>query len=202
MIPNKSMKTLTHIAGLVAAGALIAWFSTDRQGRTKHPPALPPTVGQGETLAIAEDAAEIFKKAFWKRPSEGDRIIHADRREWSDDNGIARWEWFVAVDPSPTFTKHLIETNPFRLSVLSTPSPTPQTAPEWYPRNTESFELRVGPRKDMAILIDGHSGRLFATGRGHGFARSVAAPSTSRPAIAVTTSGRLPTSSPPNPPTP
>ena len=34
------------------------------------------------------DGAAVFRQAFWKRPTANDRILHAERRVWSDEDGV------------------------------------------------------------------------------------------------------------------
>ncbi|MFT5191293.1 MAG: hypothetical protein ACI9DF_006049 [Verrucomicrobiales bacterium] len=55
-----------------------------------------------ESPTVADEAAiEVFQRAFWKRPTSEDKILHAERREWTGDDGQLQWHWFLVVELSP-----------------------------------------------------------------------------------------------------
>ena len=58
---------------------------------------------------------KVFRRAFWRTPAAEDRILHAERREWADDEGVARWDWFLEVEPSAELRNWLQQDNPFAL---------------------------------------------------------------------------------------
>lgn len=148
------------------------------------------------------DASEVFKRAFWKRPIETDHILHAERREWADEDGVDRWQWFIAVDPSPEFASYLFEQNPFSLikSADGAAMP-PNRLPEWFPKSTEALEIRQTSDGAMLIITHPNSGRIFATAHGHGFAKAVAMPA-APPMQQAKASGRIPNTPPPKVPKP
>ena len=73
--------------------------------------------GSANTLAVEQNKEAVFQRAFWRRPGAGDRILHAERRDWKDAGAaVQKWQWFVAVAPSPEFRRWLLEDNPFELA--------------------------------------------------------------------------------------
>ena len=56
--------------------------------------------------SIENVGEEVFKRAFWRRPSAEDRILQAERHEWHDAEGVSRWQWFLIVDPSPALLQY------------------------------------------------------------------------------------------------
>lgn len=183
---------LTAALGILLSACERSADQTERTERTDlSDQSDPPTTTQTDT-------AEVFKRAFWKRPTEADLILHAERREWADEVGVDRWQWFIAVDPSPEFTSYLFEQNTFSLiEPDDTAAMPPNRIPEWFPKSTEALEIRQTPDGAMLILTDPVSGRLFATAHGHGFAKAVEMPTvpSTRPDPA---SGRIPTTPPPD----
>lgn len=170
----------------------------------------PPEVPVPETSASAptsagapattSDAAEVFKKAFWKRPSADDRIRHAQRLEWSDADGVSKWQWFLALEPSPALIKHLREDNAFALAPGDVPS-THEGAPAWFAFDRGSVDVLRAPRGNMQLFFSKKKNLLYATDSGRGFTPSVPAPPISTPAAqnAAVATGRLPTTPPPTP---
>ena len=85
--------------------AWLGWHSEPPPQESRHPHA--PTTNQVPPTTTTTANAEVFQKAFWKRPTDDDRILHAERREWSGEDGISRWQWFIAVQPSRQLTAYL-----------------------------------------------------------------------------------------------
>src|SRR4051794_12896768 len=85
-------------AGLAVGIYLVAPVSTPLPEQVILPAATPaPEEG---TLQTNLDAVEVFRRAFWRDPAAADHILHAERREWvSEENGVRRWQWFIAVEP-------------------------------------------------------------------------------------------------------
>jgi hypothetical protein len=154
------------------------------------PSANPPT-------ATLTDPVEVFQKAFWKRPAAADTILHAERREWSDANGLTQWQWFIAVQPSPELVKHLREDNAFGL-VPGTRWPELKDAPSWFSPGAESGQVLRSPSGSMLLWFRQSDGQLFATDAGGGFRPGAPVPAGAAAATALTT-GRLPDGPPPNP---
>jgi len=141
------------------------------------------------------DPAAVFQKAFWKRPTSEDSILHAERREWQDKDGLSKWQWFIAVKPSPALVDHLIINNAFMLAASRSGGRQHAEAPEWF--STEAPQTFTNPSGTFRILWDKENNLLHATDSGSGFR-----PGAPEPARAVTTiqpAGRLSTTPPPRP---
>ena len=65
--------------------------------------------------SVQNDPVKIFQRACWASPTSEDTILHAERREWSDAEGVLKWEWFLVVEPSPALLKRLRDDNVFGL---------------------------------------------------------------------------------------
>jgi hypothetical protein len=119
------------------------------------------------TLRTNNDPQEVFHRAFWQRPSPEDRILHAERREWSDENGVKRWQWFLAVEPSPALVKRLRVDNAFGVRPLNT-APSIPAAPPWFkvPGDVETLAAAHG---NLRLLFTKSDKLLYATDHGGGF---------------------------------
>lgn len=196
------MKKLVIIGLAVAVGAGGWWLaSPDRTNRsyTTHksynsPPPNPPT----STLT---DSTEVFQKAFWKRPTADDTILHAERREWADAEGVQRWQWFIAVEPSATLVKHLREDNAFSLAPAKS-VPVVKDAPEWFAFPSSDVEILQAPRGEMCLFFSKTKRLLLATDSGGGFhpGATESAKPPPAPTAGQVVSGRLPKTPPPTPP--
>ena len=129
-----------------------------------------------ETLARNLNAQEVFRRALWRRPQEDDVIQNAERREWSDAEGVTRWEWFLVVKPGPALDAWL-QTNPFSLQKVERPREggpgSSSEAPEWFPKEfpgKEIFQSNVG---NFLLVREAADGRVFLADSGRGLARSV-----------------------------
>jgi hypothetical protein len=134
--------------------------------------------GSAHSVEFTHDKAAVFQRAFWRRPERDDRIIAAERREWLDDTSVVRkWQWFLAVDPSPVLSHWLIDDNPFEVSVVAMGSSPPvfEGAPEWFPTQSElaAFMQYSTSGSRFSIFIDPKSGRLFAADSGSGFSTAL-----------------------------
>ena len=188
---KRSLLVLTTVFA-VAASAFFIWS-------VRRPPVLPAPAGPlpaPPTLTNA-DPVDVFQKAFWKRPTEADKILHAERREWADAEGIKKWEWFLVVEPSPALMKHLKEDNAFSLSSSPTIAAAAQSPP-WFRYEPEDFESLGSTARGMVLMFGKSENVLYATSHGGGF--SPGAPEQPRgvPA-AASNAGRLPPSPPPEP---
>jgi hypothetical protein len=128
-----------------------------------------------EKLKLQLNQVEVFQRAFWRRPSEQDQIVHAERRHWVDidTDGVEKWQWFIEVKPGADFTAWLLTTNPFDLELVSSVSPKVDlsTPPDWMPAG-ENLAKLVHYRKrggDFHVFHDLAQNRLFATDNGGGF---------------------------------
>ena len=126
-------------------------------------------------LIRVEDATQVFQRAFWRRPGAGDRVLHGVRREWTDAGAaVKKWQWYVAVEPSPEFRRWLLEDNPFELAPASPGTPLPAMAdpPDWFPAAEALLTL---PRYrnlggNFFVFHDAAANRIYATDHGAGFA--------------------------------
>jgi hypothetical protein len=178
---------------IVAVAVPLVWWAFRKDKAEPLPtvifaPADPPT-------RILTDAAEIFKTAFWKRPSSGDKIIHAERREWEDAEGIQKWEWFIEVNPSPELVTHLKTNNAFGLR-KNVPIGDIQHPPDWFSVDPQHFEI-IGSG-NMRLCFSPDNSLLYATDAGGGF--RAGRPEAEKPVPGkLSPSGRLPLTSPPKP---
>lgn len=183
--------TIIGLSLVIAAVVLLRMEERETEVDVPVSPPLRPTYTE-------KDAAEVFKRAFWKRPTENDKILHAVRREWADAEGIQKWQWFIAVEPSDQLAGYLKQ-NPFRLNSPKGKTMLPTEAPEWFPKSGRDFEVQRRSNGEMIIMIEKESGRLYAFGQGFGFAEGGETPEASPVGNEPGTTGRLPTNPPPTP---
>jgi len=139
------------------------------------------------------DSEEIFKRAFWRRPSSEDEILHAERHEWRDGDGLQRWQWFLVVKASAQLIKDLRDDNAFGLVPGSESSLNPE-APNWFVFKPGDFSVFRSPHSGMRLMFSKTDSTLYATDSGRGFTKG--APEPVKPAAPVSASGRLPTTPP------
>lgn len=140
--------------------------------------------------------AEVFQKAFWKRPTVDDHILHAERREWENNHGISKWQWFISVKPSQALLQHLIDDNAFMLTKReSGGTPLPAGAPAWFPKVLTQGEIYTNAPGSFLLIWDKEQSLLHATDGGSGF--HVGAAHAPRPIAKGQEPGRLPMTPPP-----
>ena len=186
------MKTRLVIALACVAliGGAVAWKM--EADRTAVRPAIPPSVTPARvaspvdqqkskaegSISVERDAAAVFRRAFWRRPGAGDRVLHGERRDWSDASAaVQKWAWFVAVAPSPELRRWLLEENPFDL-VRAAPDGAAvplEQPPSWFPAPgalaaMTQYRNRGGR---LVVFLDDKTGRIFATDAGAGFAAAI-----------------------------
>jgi hypothetical protein len=186
------MPRLILISATILLLALGAWLAF-RAMRPEPPPAAAP----GETLQKSFPPELVFRRAFWRRPTPEDRILHADRREWSDSGGVTRWQAFLAVEPGPTLRAWLA-TNPFSLATVPSPSREIPNPPAWFPKKTYGFTIQQSPIGNMLLLTAPGGSPVYFTDHGQGFTRP-AATTTASPAPNPIPQNRLPNAPPPIP---
>lgn len=167
--------------------------------REKRPPEIPSGVSRPVSpSAVKIDPAEVFRRAFWQLPGEGDKILHAERREWSDADGIKRWQWFLVVEPSPELVKYLRTDNAFGLMPIPS-APEIENMPDWFIAGSAEFDVLKAPNGNMTLFFHQTKSLLHATSSGTGFRPSVTSPTQPTPSEPdqQPTSGRLPLHSPP-----
>lgn len=117
---------------------------------------------------ISTDPVEIFQRAFWRRPGEKDRILHAERREWSNKDGVQRWAWFIVIKPGADLLAYLRKNDPFQLQPADAPKI--EDAPEWF-NPPVGADIRC--RGSMFFFFSNEGAILHATDSGSGFAPPV-----------------------------
>lgn len=180
---------------LLAVIGWLAWRAVD----AVRPAAVDsaPIVWKGAppTLTL-NDAEEIFKKAFWRRPSPADQIQHAERHEWRDADGLERWQWFLVVSASPELIKYLRDDNAFGL-VPASAVPVISEAPAWFRFNPEDFTVLQASHAGMRLMFSKSDNTLYATDSGRGFTKG--APEPPPATQGAQAPGRIPSSPPPRP---
>jgi hypothetical protein len=152
----------TALLGALLSSCERQEVQADQSSPTDHPHQTdPPTT-------VEKDPTEIFQKAFWKRPTADDKIHHAERREWSDSEGVQRWQWFIVVEPSAALLKHLREDNAFSLTPAASFLTTAE-APPWFKLSPGEFELLHDPHGNMRLYFSKSRPLLLATDSGGGF---------------------------------
>lgn len=182
--------------------ALLGWNLT-RSGGVSPATAIAPMAvrTQHSPETTVRDEAEVFRKAFWKQPTAMDRILHAERREWSDGEGIHKWQWFIALEPSPDLVKYLRDDNAFSLTASASPAAI-TNAPAWFSFSPGEVEVLQDPGGNMQLFFGKADGLLHATAAGGGFTKPVKTPSPSpRQEVPASNPGRLPATPPPIPST-
>lgn len=182
---------LIPAAILIAALGIGAWF-LHRALR----PAPTPETAPGESLEKSFPPELVFRRAFWRRPTPDDRILHAVRREWSDSEGVTRWHAFLAVEPGPALREWLA-TNPFSLATVPTISREIPDPPGWFPKKFEGFTVQQSTNGNMLILTAPGGSPVYFTDHGKGFARPAETPIPPQPSSAP--ANRLPNAPPPIP---
>lgn len=132
----------------------------------------PPVAAKPEDAATPEQAAEVFRRAFWRNPAPEDRILHALRHEEKDEAGrVVRWSWWLAVEPGDAFRDWLLRENPFSLVPVNG-GEAPPDAPTWFPAAAAlaGFARHHVPSGRLQVFVDPATGRLYATDAGGGFA--------------------------------
>ena len=190
------------VAFLVVAAGVAAWLATRGESPAAATAAAPASLHPGR-MTITPEASEVFRRAFWKRPAPEDRILHAERREWTEETGagVSRWQWFLAVEPGPELVKWLREDNAFGLRPAAAVEP--PRPPEWFPRDTSGFTILASRNPGgLTLLFSPDNKTLYATAAGKGFAPGAPEPATPSVAAAPPPPGRLPATPPPAQATP
>ena len=190
------MKKLWFIlVPMLAVIGWLAWRAVDA-GRTAAVDSAPiEWKGAPPTLTL-NDAEEIFKKAFWRRPSPADQIQQAERHEWRDADGLERWQWFLVVRASPELIKYLRDDNAFGL-VPASAAPVVSEAPAWFRFKPDDFAVLQASHAGMRLMFSKSDNTLYATDSGRGFTKG--APEPPPATQGAQTPGRIPSSPPPRP---
>lgn len=190
------MKYLIILA--ILACVVLGWYLAS----PKQAPGLPDALSghaPSPPFASSTEPAEVFQKAFWKRPTAGDTILHAERREWRDGGGVTRWQWFISVRPGPDLVDHLITENAFMLVKTGGGAlPALEGLPDWFPATEAGFEVMANPSRSFRLLWDRGENLLHATDSGGGFQPGAPEPAPPPP-VSGGAPGRLPLTPPPHP---
>ncbi len=176
MRPPVRIVTLLWLVAVLAAGLwlLLRAFPREEARRASYTASVP--VPPGQTLRDDWPAEEVFRRAFWRHPGAGDRIVHAVRLEWSGDDGVSRWAWFLQLHPGSELLRDLRDPATFGLA----PSPHPRPwlpddlpAPDWFlrPPDKLSTEILQHPSQSLTLFYRPSENLLFASDHGQGFAR-------------------------------
>lgn len=192
----KRSRKILLLSGL--AVSLLAWLAWNGAR-----PVQPPAAGEshiawksGPPTKTVTDAEEVFKRAFWRRPGDGDKVINAERHEWRDADGLQRWQWFLVVKASPGLIKYLRDDNAFGL-VPATSAPAIAEAPAWFRFDPKEIALLQSPHSGMRLMFSNSDHTLYATASGRGFSKGAAEPPPRTQGAPAP--GRIPTTLPPRP---
>ncbi len=192
---------------LVVAALLLGWMgwhfvisrtpSYNQAQPAAQSVAVPVSAGSSPTTTLT-DPAEVFQKAFWKRPTADDKILKAERMEWSDETGVTRWQWHLMVKPSPGLIEYLITNNAFMLARSSKPL-TLKNPPAGFPTSAEGYGIFTNAAGNFVLLWSESENLLHATDSGSGFRPGGSPPAPPVPASPSQPKGRLSTKLPPDP---
>lgn len=198
------MKYGPHVASVVGCAATVAlivtlaWLGvrpaapTEANILAEVPDAAP---GFPPSMVLTSDPVKIFRKAFWRSPAANDHVLHAERREWTGEDGTGKWQWFLVVQPSPDLRKYLRDDNAFGLVKTKTATPL-KDAPAWFAFKPAAVEVLQAPTANLQLVFSEADQLLYATDSGESLrpgAPEVPVVSKS----SATSTGRLPLTSPP-----
>ncbi|MBS0632450.1 MAG: hypothetical protein JSS11_11080 [Verrucomicrobia bacterium] len=170
---KRVLPTLIAAAAVLALAFVAVRRPAPAPART-DPPVVVQSAGAGETVAISRAREEIFRRAFWRQPAAADRIVLADRREWSDQHeDVQRWQWFLQVEPGPELLKTLRDPATFGLLPTRNPRPLPRqvVVPAWFPTAAQvaGCEILQASGGGLTVYYRAADNVLFATDAGRGF---------------------------------
>jgi len=130
-----------------------------------------------ETLATTLDSVAVFHRALWRRPQPDDTILNAQRRDWSDAEGVTHWDWFLAISPGPQL-QAWFATNPFSLQKVSQPRSSHlrdlAQAPAWFPKDFVNLDVFEALSGNFLLVVDPETKGIFLSDSGGGLTRPVA----------------------------
>jgi hypothetical protein len=188
------MKRLIVAFVLCAAIGLGLWLA-------RSPDAAPPSVDSPVqqqhpgTLAVKSDGPAIFKKVLWRAPLPEDKILNAERREWSEGPDLNHWQWFLQVEAGKALSDYLRVANAFGLRPAA--SPEIPHAPEWFPTDLTGYEVqRAGA---LTFFFHKTSNEFYATSQGKGFTKALPIMPAAPPPTGPQPQSRIPVTPPPVP---
>ena len=199
------MNTPKHSALIAITAVAVAGLAWSLLRPEAPPPALsePPApkaaVVESPTKTLT-DGPVLFQRAFWKKATAADKILHAERREWGEGEGLKKWQWFLVVEPSPELLKYLREDNAFGLTPAKD-LPAVEGAPDWFAYATADFETMRTHTGTMRVFFHRTKPLIYATAFGAGFTAGAKLPAAKVALAADTTqpAGRIPRTAPPTP---
>ena len=173
-------RPLVWLAVAVAGFAISVWLNRAPSPVLPVPEERPAVASApivpAETLARTVEFDAVFARALWRRPQPDDVIKNAERRDWSDAEGVTRWDWFLEVQPGPALQAWL-DTNPFSLHKSEAPQPAIPPAeaprPEWFPKEAAAFEVFVSSNTSFLMLRDPATQKVYLSDSGGGLAKPV-----------------------------
>lgn len=193
----KPLHLLVPAVLVLGAAGFVAWrLAPQDQPQVQEKPATPVEEPGPAPDVTTVDPTEVFQRAFWKRPTAEDRILHAERREWAEDGQVTRWQWFLEVEPSPALVRYLRDENAFRMTKQQE-AKVPAHAPAWFTRDTEGMQIMASQDGIMQVIFTAGDAKLYAIAGGGGFRSAEPEKLPDAPAGAPN-KNRLPDSPPPS----
>jgi hypothetical protein len=180
---------------------LLLWLGWRWQDGRRKPPVSQPSVAVSKVdppPKVDHDPVKVFERAFWASPTSEDKILHAERREWSDAQGVRKWQWFLVVEPSAALLKRLRDDNAFGLAPASSAADIAD-APKWFAFDANEIVVMKSPRSGMQLIFSKGGKVLHATDSGLGFRPGAPEPAKQAPPSSAPAPGRLPSTPPPTP---
>ena len=194
------MKSLVGIVAVLAT-LLFLWLGWHWLDQSHKPPVDQPPVAVSKIdppTKVESDPVKIFQRAFWANPTSEDKILHAERREWSNAERVRKWQWFLVVEPSAPLLKRLRDDNTFGL-VLGGSTTDIADAPKWFAFDANESVVMKSPSSEMQLIFSKDGKILHATDSGLGFRPGAPEPVKQALPSSAPASGRLPTTPPPTP---
>jgi hypothetical protein len=180
---------------------LLLWLVWRWQDGRRKPPVSQPSVAVSKVdppTKVENDPVKVFQRAFWASPTSEDKILHAERREWSDAQGVRKWQWFLVVEPSAALLKRLRDDNAFGLAPASSAADIAD-APKWFAFDAKEIVVMKSPSSEMQLIFSKGGKVLHASDSGLGFRPGAPEPAKQAPPSSAPTPGRLPSTPPPTP---
>jgi hypothetical protein len=180
---------------------LLLWLVWRWQDGRRKPPVSQPSVAVSKVdppTKVENDPVKVYQRAFWASPTDDDEILHAERREWSDAQGVRKWQWFLVVEPSAALLKRLRDDNAFGLAPASSAADIAD-APKWFAFDAKEIVVMKSPSSEMQLIFSKGGKVLHASDLGLGFRPGAPEPAKQAPPSSAPTPGRLPSTPPPTP---
>jgi len=193
------MPSKQNVIILISALVLLSWLGWRQlePRKSESPKPGPPISWIGAPPdRVVMDPALVFQRAFWRSPTTEDEILHAERYEWHDAEGVTKWSWFIELKPSPELIKYLRDDNAFGLTRTSSVTWTDEK-PAWFKFESTKAVVMKSMQTNLQLVFMTAENTLYATDSGFGTRRG--APEPTKPTPAVPVPGRLPTTPPPSP---